>query len=152
MRMISGGRVFAFETEVVDVFLQGSKLLISSYPKQIQVRSLRKEPRYPCAIPGKLTIGESSLEGIMVNFSTGGGLYQLTAEPDAELFQQAKEEDQEAVLSLQLPFDEQPAELKSKVRSLALADKQVGLAFSDGKESIQRYITALKLDSISDYF
>ena len=152
MRMIARGQVIAFETEIVDVFLQGGKLLISSYPEHIQARSLRKEPRYPCAIPGTLTVGEAAMEGIMVNFSTGGGLYQLTADPDPEVIQKARDEDLDAVLSLQLPFDESPAEIQSKIRSLASVDRQLGLSFSDGKESIQRYITALKLDSISDYF
>lgn len=152
MRMISNGRVFAFETDVVDVFLQGGKLLMSTYPKHIQSRMLRKEPRYPCAIPGDLTVGEQAYSGIMVNFSTGGGLFKVTSQTEFEALQKAREEQQKLTLKLQLPFDEQPSEINVQLMSITTADQQLGFSFSDGKELIQRYIAALKLDSISDFF
>lgn len=152
MRMISHGRVYAFETEVVDLFLQGGRLLMTSYPKKIQSRLLRKEPRYPCAIPAELVIGENSISGIMVNFSSGGGLLKLTSLEDSELLQTARSEQQECILRLQLPFDEQLSEVHSRVMSLSVADQQVGVAFTADRDVILRYITALKLESIRDHF
>lgn len=152
MRMISHGRVYAFETEVVDLFLLGGRLLMTTYPKKIQSRLLRKEPRYPCTIPAELLIGENSISGIMVNFSTGGGLLKLTAEQDPELLQQARSEQLACTLKLQLPFDDEPSEVDSRVMSLSVAEQHAGLAFTDDREVILRYITALKLESVSDYF
>ncbi|WP_299201094.1 PilZ domain-containing protein [uncultured Amphritea sp.] len=152
MRMISHGRVYAFETEVVDLFLLGGRLLMSTYPKKIQSRMLRKEPRYPCAIPSELVIGEVTISGIMINFSTSGGLLKLTKEQDPELLQQARSEQQECILKLQLPFDEQPSEVHCRVMSLSVPDQQSGLAFTADRDVILRYITALKLESISDHF
>ncbi|WP_296055923.1 PilZ domain-containing protein [uncultured Amphritea sp.] len=152
MRMISHGRVYAFETEVVDLFLQGGRLLMTTYPKKIQSRLLRKEPRYPCTIPAELIIGEHSISGIMVNFSTGGGLLKLTAEQDPELLLQARSQQQACILKLQLPFDEEPSEVDSRVMSLSVTDHHAGLAFTADREVILRYITALKLESVSDYF
>ncbi|MCV6612264.1 MAG: flagellar brake protein [Amphritea sp.] len=152
MRMIVNGQIFAFETEVIDLMLQGSKLLITTYPKAIQSRLLRKEPRYPCTLPTVLTSGEESLEGVLINLSSSGGLLQLTGEPELESLQALKSEQGEVSLNVTMPFDEQPVAIKAKVMSLAAPEYQVGLAFVDGKEAIQKYITTLKLDSIGDFF
>lgn len=152
MRMIVNGQIFAFETEVIDLMLQGSKLLITTYPKAIQSRLLRKEPRYPCTLPTVLTTGEESLEGVLINLSSSGGLLQLTGEPELESLQALKSEQGEVSLNVTMPFDEQPVAIKAKVMSLAAPEYQVGLAFVDGKEAIQKYITTLKLDSIGDFF
>ncbi len=152
MRLISKGQVYAFETEVIDLFLQGSKLLMSSYPKLVQSRMLRKEPRYPCTLPATLKIGELTTTGVLVNFSLGGGLFQLTEEVDATVLRQAKADDQALELQLQLPFDEQPEKLSGKLMSAPSPEGQVGVAFDSGTETIQRYITSLKLDTISGYF
>ncbi|WP_290701227.1 PilZ domain-containing protein [Amphritea sp.] len=152
MRLISNGRVFAFESRVIDLFLMGGKLLMTTYPKQIQSRLLRKEPRYPCAIPAQLVAGDLTVESILINFSTGGGLLKITEEEALLSMVPVKNENQDCVLKLQLPFDESPSEVKVRVMSVSTAEKQIGLSFTDGREVIQRYITALKLDSISDYF
>lgn len=152
MRLISNGRIFAFETQVVDLFLKGGKLLMSSYPKQIQSRLLRKEPRYPCAIPAQLVTEGLTAESILINFSTGGGLLKVTEDEVLQSLVKVKNENQESILKLQLPFDESPSEVKVRVMSVSTAEQQVGLSFIEGREVIQRYITALKLDSISDYF
>ncbi len=152
MRMISHGRVYAFETEVVDLFLLGGRLLMTTYPNTIQSRLLRKEPRYPCAIPSELVIGGDAVNGVMINFSTGGGLLKLTEGVNAELLQKARSEQQECTLKLQLPFDEEPSEVHCRVMSLSVPDLQVGLAFTADRDVILRYITALKLESISDHF
>ncbi len=152
MRMISHGRVYAFETEVVDLFLQGARLLMTSYPEKIQSRLLRKAPRYPCAIPSELFIGEVAISAIMINFSTGGGLLKLTEEHPPEILKKASRERQSCILKLQLPFDEEPSEIHCQMMSLSLSDKQVGLAFTADQDVILRYITSLKLESISEHF
>jgi len=152
MRLITNGHVYAFETEVIDLFLLGSKLLMSSYPKTVQHRMLRKEPRYPCALSASLQVGEEEMSGIMINFSSNGGLCQFTDEINQEALQKAKQEGLDVVMKLQLPFDENPEQLKGKLMSISGKEKQVGLSFIEGKESIQRYITSLKLESISDHF
>lgn len=152
MRIISKGSVYAFETEVVDLFLQGGRLLITSYPDEIQSRWLRKEPRYPCAITAELMVGDKSVSGIMINFSTGGGLLKLTGEEVFAILQQARTDETECLLKLQLPFDEKPAQVRTKVMSLSVADQQAGVAFTSDREIITRYINALKLESIGDYF
>ena len=56
------------------------------------------------------------------------------------------------ILKLQLPFDEEPSEVDSRVMSLSVTDHHAGLAFTADREVILRYITALKLESVSDYF
>ncbi|WP_432470908.1 PilZ domain-containing protein [Amphritea sp. HPY] len=152
MRLISNGHVYAFETDVMDLFVQGSRLLMSTYPKLVQGRMLRKEPRYPCTLPAKITVGETNLSGVMINFSQSGGLCQLTEEIDQVTLLQAKDDDLDVSLSLQLPFDDEPAQLKGKLMAVLANEKQLGLSFAEGKELIQRYITSLKLDSISEYF
>ncbi len=152
MRLISHGRVFAFESQVIDLFLKGGKLLMTSYPKEIQSRLLRKEPRYPCAIPAELVAGDVNVECVMINFSTGGCLLQVTDDDLLESMMPVKNEKQECVLKLQLPFDDNASDIKVRLMSVSAGEQQLGLAFTDGREVIQRYITALKLDSISDYF
>jgi len=152
MRLISNGHIYAFETDVMDLFLQGGQLLMSSYPKLVQCRMLRKEPRYPCTLPATVTVGESSFSGVMINFSQSGGLFQRTEEIDQAVLLQAKDDDLDISLSLQLPFDDNPAQLKGKLMAVSGNDKQIGLSFVEGEEVIQRYITSLKLDSISEYF
>lgn len=152
MRMITNGQIFAFETEVIDLMLQGSKLLITTYPKMVQSRLLRKEPRYPCTLPTTLNGGELALEGVLLNLSSSGGLLQLTGEPDCDPLQPLKAEQSEIDLQVQMPFDEQPVEIKARLMSVSGSDFQVGLEFVDGTEIIQKYITTLKLDSISDFF
>ena len=152
VRLISNGHIFAFETEVIDLFLQGCKLMISSYPKRVQSRMLREEPRYPCTLPSQISVGELSASGVLINFSLSGGLFQLTEEVDQEAFVQAKKDDQDLVLKVQLPFDEQPEELTGKLMSVPNNDRQLGVSFTSGKEKIQRYISSLKLDTISNYF
>lgn len=152
MRLISHGHVYAFETDVMDLFVQGSKLLMSTYPKQVQCRMLRKEPRYPCTLPATVKVNETSFSGVMINFSQSGGLFQITEDIDQVALLQAKDDDQDISLSLQLPFDDNPAQLKGKLMAVSANEKQIGLSFVEGKEVIQRYITSLKLDSISEYF
>ena len=155
MRMIANGQIFAFETEVIELILLGSKLLITTYPKAIQCRLLRKEPRYPCTLPTSLIVGEAgeqTFEGVLINLSSNGGLLQLTAESALEPLALLKEEQGEVALKVTMPFDEQPIDIKAKVMSLVAAEHQVGLAFVDGKDAIQKYITTLKLDSLSNIF
>jgi len=152
MRIISNGRIYAFESEVIDLFLQGGRLLMTSYPDKIQSRSLRKEPRYPCAIPAELVVGEAAVNGIVINFSTGGGLLKLADGEDFQILQEARTEQTECQLKLQLPFDEKPSVVHSKVKSLSPSEQQAGLAFTSDNEVISRYIHALNLESIGDYF
>ncbi|RTE66623.1 PilZ domain-containing protein [Amphritea opalescens] len=151
MRIISNGRIYAFESEVIDLFLQGGRLLMTSYPDNIQSRSLRKEPRYPCAITAELVVGDATVSGIVINFSTGGGLLKLAEGGDLDVLQEARSEKTECLLKLRLPFDEKPSEVHCKVKSLS-PEKQAGLAFSGDNEVIDRYIHALNLESIGDYF
>ncbi|MDO6564563.1 flagellar brake domain-containing protein [Amphritea sp. 1_MG-2023] len=152
MRLISNGRIYAFETEVIDLFLQGARLLMTSYPDKIQSRWLRKEPRYPCAITAELVVADELLSGIMINFSSGGGLLKLTNDQGFSVLQQARSEQSECILKLQLPFNEKPVDVHVKIMSLSLAEHQVGLAFSADREIIVRYITALKLESVGEFF
>lgn len=152
MRLIANGQVFAFETEVIDLLLQGCKLLVTSYPKTIQSRLLRKDPRYPCTLPTTMQVGDIELEGVLINLSSGGGLLQLTGEPDYALLQPIKAEQGDAVLNVLMPFDDERVTINARMMSLAPTEHKVGLAFVDGKEAIKKYITTLKLDSISDVF
>ncbi|WP_417225192.1 PilZ domain-containing protein [Amphritea sp.] len=152
MRIISNGRIYAFESEVIDLFLQGGRLLITSYPDNIQSRWLRKEPRYPCAITAELILKEQTLSGIMINFSSGGGLLKLTEDQDLTELQQAKTDKVECIIKLQLPFDDKPSEVHAKVMSVSPVDQHAGMAFTADRELILRYINALKLESVGDFF
>lgn len=153
MRLITEGSVFAFESNVVAVNYSGCKLLLSSFPQQIQSQVLRQDARFPCALSCQGSLQEQAFTGVMVDISYGGG--QLLINPQG--LNLAHDKLKGLTLPLRIRFDkDKPAdELETTIVSVQKINPQdmaLGLAFTQSEKSVNAYLASLQLEDMSALF
>lgn len=153
MKTIHDGRVVAFESSALGI--HGDRLLISSFPEMIETRRLRRDIRFPCALPVDIRSGNSVSYGVITDISNGG--CQINVPKDSEYTFIEESINQKKALDLEIffPIAEQPiiisAHTKSSLCQIDGACK-VGLAFDGEYECVRRYLESLQLDSVAPFF
>lgn len=72
-----GGQVIAFRQQVVSITSHPTKLLFIGFPEQVQLISLRAQPRIPTLIPAKLISEQQEIAGIIKDVSVNGILFDV---------------------------------------------------------------------------
>lgn len=86
MRYLSQGMVFGFRSNIMGKYARGPlRFLFTSYPSQVESHNLRKAQRVPCYVPATLQLGKISLEGVILDVSTGGIRFHYVMGPDVKL-------------------------------------------------------------------
>jgi len=71
-RYVHQGTVFGFKAQVLDYIMYPAALLFLSYPSEVEVLELRREPRAPCYFPGLMRINSISAGCMVRDMSPSG--------------------------------------------------------------------------------
>lgn len=151
MRVVLDGFVYGFVSEVYGTFSKHNKILISSIPPTIQLRTLRQEARYSCTHHCLIEINAQSCEGYVTDISANGCQIKLKDDSLLPLIQSYSKADQLITLKVLLPYAIEHVVLKSLVKSITKIDRNdihLGICFHEGAEPIKEYLDSLKLDNM----
>lgn len=154
MRLVAGGVVYAFQTNIVNIYHGHSRLLLSTYPEIIQQRNLRNETRYPCTLPSDLLFEAFTYKSVINNISLGGCQLLVFPTDNIKELLRAKADTEQVAIDIRFPLEDKPEKLKARIRSLEIEDGiyKLGVAFEGEKESVKRFMDALHLESIEAFF
>lgn len=156
MRLIVEGTIYAFKSEVRAVNLQSCKLLMSSLPKNIQIRKLRQGVRYPCMLQAGVVLGETKYRGILLNISEGGCLFRMKATTKVDAIKALIEKEVTSSLNVRFPFEDNNSSLYVKIKSVkeeSSGDLLVGISFAEkeASEVVRKYLDFMQLEDLSEY-
>lgn len=154
MRLIAQGSVFAFESVVSAVNYTGCKLLLSSFPKQIQSQTLRQDARFPCTFSAHCQLEEAEFNGVLVDISHGG--CQLHFDPKGFDGDLESLKNQSLTLSIDFTHEEENnSEINASIMSIHKVetyDVVLGLAFTQPEKTVEDYIKSLQLGEMTSLF
>jgi hypothetical protein len=151
MRVVMDGFVYGFVSEVYGTFSKHNKLLISSIPTQMQLRTLRQEVRYSCTHHSVVEIANESCEGYVTDISASGCQVRLTESRLLSLMQTCLKSVEPIRLKILLPYAKDYITLRVIIKSINKIDERVitmGLSFNGGTEPIIEYLDSLRLDNM----
>ena len=151
MRVVSDGFVYGFVSEIYGTFTKHNKLLISSIPPTIQLRTLRQEIRYSCTHHSVIEIADEFCEGYVTDISASGCQIRLTESRLLSLMQTCLNIAEPIGLKILLPYATKYITLRVIIKSINKIDERVinlGLCFNDGTEPIIEYLDSLRLDNM----
>jgi hypothetical protein len=150
VRYLYRGTVYGFKCTLLGAVEKPAKLLLLSYPENIEMVSLRQHQRVQCLIPGRLELGSTTYHGMVLDLSVSGCRFAFTTTTEDDLSMVKPGED--VYLSLHLPGLSIEKPLAITVKNVRKhADKvSVGGEFKglddDAVQALQTYIeTAEKL-------
>ncbi|WP_339671211.1 PilZ domain-containing protein [Dasania marina] len=153
MRLIAQGYIFAFQSQVIAVNYSGSKLLLSSFPKNIQSQPLRSDARLPCALSASCHYKEQIFSAVITDISQGGCQIQF----DPSLFSGAVDTLKDQILQLTLRFHPGAETEKlntnvSSINKITNHEVTIGLSFVEAEPSVNHYLESLQLGELSSIF
>ncbi len=156
MRLIVNGVIYAFKSEVRAINLKSCKLLLSSLPKNIQIRKLRQGVRYPCMLQAGLLIGETKYRGVLLNISEGGCLFRMKASVKIESIKGLIEKKVTSSLNVRFPFEEKSSSfyvIMKSIKEEPSGDLLLGISYAEKEATdvIKKYLDFMQLEELSDY-
>lgn len=155
MKTLAAGKIYSFDTQVMGVYIEKSRMLFCSFPQSVRCRSLRREARYPCTLPCDMIFGGAKTDGVMTNISQGGCQIRVQNLEHTDTFKKMQKEEDWAMLEVFFPFMETPANLGVTIKSIAREDRAItlGAAFNGDPDAFVRaYLDSLHLESLNSYF
>jgi hypothetical protein len=142
VRYVFAGRVFGFETAIVEAITSPLRLLFLAYPKVVTARNIRSNPRVNTSLPAKLKAGEAGADATVTDISISG--CQLEMRRDSLPPSLKLDVDAEIDLTLQLPGVAGDLQIRGKLRSFRRGERKLeaGISFGALEEQVQ-----LALDS-----
>lgn len=148
IRLVDRGVVYAFETSVVEVAGHKNRLLMLNYPKQIFLRDLRCEPRYPCTLLSRVYCRTQVFEGMIKDISQGGCQIRV---PQGEYLEEFKKLQQSGLciaFEIRLPNEDSYFLFKGDLISVLpqAYGLRLGTAFKSSYPEVKEYLGSLSLD------
>ncbi len=84
VRYLCEGVVYGFKCTLLTVFDKPFRLLVLSYPENIETVNLRQHQRIPCLIPAIAKVGETTYAGALVDLSLSGCCFVWDSPEDKE--------------------------------------------------------------------
>ena len=153
MRLIAQGSVFAFESIVTAVNYTGCKLLLTSFPKNIQSQTLRQDARFPCTFSAQCQLEEIVFDGVLVDISNGG--CQLHFDPEQFNIELDKLKNQHLTLTVHFTHEDNSSSLDATIMSVQKIENHdvvLGLAFVQTQKVVSDYINSLQLGEMTSLF
>lgn len=156
MRLIVEGIIYAFKSEVRAVNVDPCKILMSSLPKNIQIRKLRQGVRYPCMLQAGVVLGETKYRGILLNISKGGCLFRMKATTKMSAIKVLIEKEVRSSLNVRFPFEDKISSLYVKIKSIKeelSGDLLIGISFveNEANDVIDKYMDFMQLEDLAGY-
>ncbi len=156
VRYVSGGSIFAFQSELIGAVDHPVKLIVAAYPTLIVRHSLRKDRRLDCHLPAELWMSRTTKDviddithaGIIADISSSGCSFEMvtggsTVLPDLSV-------NERILLRVHFPGAEDKVELPGNVKRIKRDSKRmsIGLQFGEMGEDMKRmvgdYITSVE--------
>lgn len=163
VRYISGGDIFAFQSEVIGVTTESPRLIFIAYPALVVRRSLRGSRRVLCYLPAELIKEQDRGRGIRVEIAyrgiisdislSGCGFDMMKGSPDdADEVLPEVAENEMVKLRIEFPGLENKIELSGEIRRAQRDGRRlnVGIKFRQAAEAVRSRI-ALYIQTIKKY-
>jgi hypothetical protein len=167
IRYISGGDIFAFQSEVVGVTTESPRLIFISYPPLVVRRSLRGSRRVLCYLPAELIKEQHRGRGIFVELAYRGIISDISLSGCGFDMMKGSADDADGVLPevaqnemvklrIEFPGLENKIELSGEIRRTLREGRRlnVGIKFLQVHESVKgriaHYIQTIKKYSIEE--
>ncbi len=151
MRLVFNGVVYAFESAVIGLFHKEGNLLLSSFPKTIHQRVLRKESRYACTLLSKFEVAAQEVDGVITNISLSGCQLLINSRESEALLKPLENSGSLVVFKVFFPYEDGEQVIDGEVKSIKLGDNQslvLGILFNGDTSVVKRYFDVLHLEDI----
>jgi hypothetical protein len=151
MRLVFNGVVYAFESAVIGLFHKEGNILLSSFPKSIHQRVLRKESRYACTLLCKFDVAAQQVEGVITNISLSGCQLLINNRKDESLLKPLENSGATVVFNVFFPYEDGEQIVQGEVKSIKNGDNQsliLGIFFLGDTAVVKRYFDVLHLEDI----
>ena len=164
VRYISGGDIFAFQSEVVGLTAESPRLIFVAYPALVVRRSLRGARRVLCYLPAELIRWEDRggpgpvetvYRGIISDMSLSGCGFDMMKDSADEVMPEVVQSEM-VRLRMEFPGLENKIELVGEIRRSQREGKRLnlGIKFHQGHEPVRsriaHYIQTLKRYSMEE--
>lgn len=129
IRYIHQGNAYGFKSVVMDVIAGADRLLIISYPFQLEVFELRNYPRLNCFLPARVFLGNQVIDGSLNDISRTGA--HFTCAKSDHVSNLAEHVDDAIKIDIQIPGSDGHIHIASNIRKVeASSDKfELGIRF-----------------------
>ncbi|HEA26116.1 MAG TPA: hypothetical protein ENH92_03255 [Ectothiorhodospiraceae bacterium] len=131
IRYIHQGNAYGFKSVVMDVITSTDRLLVISYPFQVEIFELRNYPRLNCFLPTRVFVDKQVIDGSLADISRTGAHFICTK---SELVSNIAEHVNESIqLDIQLPGSDGYTHVVGNLRKVqASSDKfELGIRFEN---------------------
>jgi hypothetical protein len=156
VRYVTGGDIFAFQSELIGATEAPVRLILVAYPTLIVRHSLRKDRRLDCHLSAEMwknrttkdVIDDATHEGIIVDISRSGCSFDMRT--DSSRVSSEFSVNEAVTLGVRFPGTESKVELSTEVKRIKRDNQRtnVGLQFrdicEDGKNAVTGYILAME--------
>lgn len=101
VRYVHGGVVYGFKSTLLGIIEEPFRLGLFLYPEDVETVKLRQHDRLPCLIPATGKLGETSLDGALLDLSVSGCCFTFAVSPEDQISDNFMGE--ELAVSVQLP-------------------------------------------------
>ena len=151
VRYLYRGKVFGFQTDLIEDLFVPLKLIFLRYPNVIAEHNIRSNERLNCYIPVMIRISEKEnyTDGILIDLSEGGCCCTYSKSGKSKI-STSLQIDEQVTLKIYFPQVEREQKIMGMIKNIR-EDKQntiLGLAFQDLapeiREIIAQYINMIK--------
>jgi c-di-GMP-binding flagellar brake protein YcgR len=153
-RILGEGIVYGFKSEVLHRVHERAHLLVSTYPKDLQTRNLRRESRYSCTLASSLRFNDSQFTGVIINISAHGCQFYLANEVEQQMVEKIKNYKDPIQIDIHLPFADGPSSIEAMIKSASMNDKNglvLGTAFIGESQPVKAFLDSLRLDTVPSF-
>ena len=153
VRYVSGGNIFAFQSELIGATDAPVRLLAIAYPTLIIRHSLRKDRRLDCHLPAEIrktartkhVIDDAVDEGMITDISHSGCSFDMVTMAGRTLPELSMNET--VTLLVRFPGTESEVELPGEVKRIKRDNRKMNLGFQFGEmgEDLKNMITGYVL-------
>lgn len=137
VRYLSDGTVYGFKTYLQGKYVRDPlRFLFLAFPYDLEVHNLRGSSRIACFLPSKLDLGQSSLDGVVLDIGAGGASFEYRIPPDSGS-PPALYLGMEVTLICELWGMDGEQSIACQVRNFNVDDTtlSVGMAFGEGNDT-----------------
>ncbi|MBF0564894.1 MAG: flagellar brake protein [Nitrospirae bacterium] len=140
IRYICDGKVFGFESTVLDFITIPLGLLFINYPTDVEEMDLRRQRRLTCFLPAKLMVDYNSVPGAVVDISKTGCRFQTKV--DNVFDEKALLKNNDVTIEFLLPGVEDQHSVDISIKNYSKQDSValIGIQFTRIKEKTKRYV------------
>jgi c-di-GMP-binding flagellar brake protein YcgR len=156
VRYVHKGVVYGFKSTLLGIVDEPFRLLLLSYPQDIETVRLRQYDRLPCLIPATAKLRDAQFGGAILDISLGGCCFAFSPSSEDEVSQ--VQPGDEIALSAQMPGVPRDLTIRMTVGSIRRQNSRISIGGSfkdlenDALTAVENYVgTMAKLLELNEF-